>query len=169
MASSLLICLICCSTWAQNWSEPHQGSHGVEPSQQCFEFAACAALLAKIGASSNKKPTSHLLWGMQMGCTSYPTCKAIIRRRAVIVRCPNMEVPSNHHWLKYFSILPARTAQGGGARSFKDRTPMGKVRCCESWMVERIHCDRKVVGASACLSANLSAWPTDWLTNYLAS
>ena len=35
-------------------------------------------------------------------------------------------------------ILPARTAQGGGG-SFKDRKPIGEVRCCESWMAEQIH------------------------------
>ena len=30
------------------------------------------------------------------------------------------------------------TAQGGGG-SFKDRTPIGEVSCCESWMAERTH------------------------------
>ena len=34
--------------------------------------------------------------------------------------------------------LPARAAQGGGG-SFKDRKPIGEVRCCESWMGEQIH------------------------------
>ena len=35
-------------------------------------------------------------------------------------------------------MMPARTAQGGGG-SFKDWTPTGEVRCCESWMAEQTH------------------------------
>ena len=35
-------------------------------------------------------------------------------------------------------IIPVCTAQGGGG-SFKDRKPIGEVRCCESWMAEQIH------------------------------
>ena len=34
--------------------------------------------------------------------------------------------------------LPVCTAQGGGG-SFKDRKPIGEVRCCESWMAEQTH------------------------------
>ena len=34
--------------------------------------------------------------------------------------------------------IPARTAQGGGGR-FKDRKPIGEIRCCESWMAEQSH------------------------------
>ena len=36
------------------------------------------------------------------------------------------------------SMIPAGTAQGGGG-SFKDRKPIGEVRCCESWMAEQIY------------------------------
>ena len=36
-----------------------------------------------------------------------------------------------------YVCVAARTAQGGGG-SFKDRTPIGQVRCCESWMAEQI-------------------------------
>ena len=43
---------------------------------------------------------------------------------------------SNHLFL--FTYLPVCTAQGGGG-SFKDRKPIGEVRCCESWMAEQIH------------------------------
>ena len=32
--------------------------------------------------------------------------------------------------------LPVCTAQGGGG-NFKDRKPIGEVRCCESWMTEQ--------------------------------
>ena len=35
-------------------------------------------------------------------------------------------------------LLPVCTAQGGSG-SFKDRRPIGEVRCCESWMAEQIH------------------------------
>ena len=35
-------------------------------------------------------------------------------------------------------LLPVGTAQGGGG-SFKDRKPIGTVRCCESRMAEQIH------------------------------
>ena len=34
--------------------------------------------------------------------------------------------------------IPVCTAQGGSG-SFKDRKPIGEVRCCESWMAEQIH------------------------------
>ena len=34
--------------------------------------------------------------------------------------------------------VPVCTAQGGGG-SFKDRKPIGEVRCCESWMAEQTH------------------------------
>ena len=34
--------------------------------------------------------------------------------------------------------VPVCTAQGGSG-SFKDRKPIGEVRCCESWMAEQIH------------------------------
>ena len=35
-------------------------------------------------------------------------------------------------------VIPVCTAQGGSG-SFKDRKPIGAVRCCESWMAEQIH------------------------------
>ena len=34
--------------------------------------------------------------------------------------------------------IPVCTAQGGSG-SFKDRKPIGEVRCCESWMAEQTH------------------------------
>ena len=34
--------------------------------------------------------------------------------------------------------VPVRTAQGGG-ESFKDRKPIGKIGCCESWMADQNH------------------------------
>ena len=39
---------------------------------------------------------------------------------------------------KHRTGLPVCTAQGGGG-SFKDRKPIGEVRCCESWMAEQTH------------------------------
>ena len=39
----------------------------------------------------------------------------------------------------YMNIhIPVCTAQGGGG-SFKDRKPIGEVRCCESWVAEQTH------------------------------
>ena len=40
--------------------------------------------------------------------------------------------------LSFSIIIPVCTAQGGGG-SFKDRKPIGAVRCCESWMAEQTH------------------------------
>ena len=37
-----------------------------------------------------------------------------------------------------FFTHTSSTAQGGGG-SFKDRKPIGEVRCCESWMAEQSH------------------------------
>ena len=34
--------------------------------------------------------------------------------------------------------IPVCTAQGGGG-SFKDRKPIGEVRCCDAWMAEQSH------------------------------
>ena len=64
-------------------------------------------------------------------------------------------------------LMPVCTAQGGGG-SFKDRKPIGEVRCCESWMAEQIHwwierwLERRPIYLSICMSNN---WLTDWLTN----
>ena len=40
--------------------------------------------------------------------------------------------------LVYDTHIPVCTAQGGSG-SFKDRKPIGEVRCCESWMAEQTH------------------------------
>ena len=37
-----------------------------------------------------------------------------------------------------YAQVPGSTAQGGSG-SFRDRKPIGEVRCCESWMAEQIH------------------------------
>ena len=48
-----------------------------------------------------------------------------------------------------YIYIPVCTAQGGGG-SFKDRKPIGEVRCCESWMGRANPLmDRKVVGGNA--------------------
>ena len=36
----------------------------------------------------------------------------------------------------YIYYIPVCTAQGGGG-SFKDRKPIGKIRCCQSWMASK--------------------------------
>jgi hypothetical protein len=38
----------------------------------------------------------------------------------------------------YIYVYSSSTAQGGGG-SFKNRKPIGEVRCCESGMAERFH------------------------------
>ena len=49
----------------------------------------------------------------------------------------------------YIIVDTSRTAQGGGG-SFKNRTPIGDVGCCESRMAERSHCwtDRRLISLS---------------------
>ena len=43
-----------------------------------------------------------------------------------------------HRYILLYHTNTSSTAQGGGG-SFKDRKPIGEVRCCESWMAEQSH------------------------------
>ena len=52
--------------------------------------------------------------------------------------CQGLEGVSNGDSARKDSDLPGSTAQGGSG-SFKDRKPIGEVRCCESWMAEQTH------------------------------
>ena len=53
---------------------------------------------------------------------------------------PKVDLVHKHMYIicMYIYIHTSSTAQGGGG-SFKDRKPIGEVRCCESWMAEQIH------------------------------
>ena len=51
-------------------------------------------------------------------------------------------VPRNciaNYLINYISFKPTSSTTQGGGGSFKNRKPIGEVRCCESGMAERIH------------------------------
>ena len=65
--------------------------------------------------------------------------------------------------------ITSSTAQGGGG-SFKNRTPIGEVCCCESGMAKRIHWwTERCLRSPLCLSLSLTIYLPIYLPTYLSS
>ena len=94
---------------------------------------------------------------------------SVLQNRRALQGILSVQMRSNEYELIKL-LITSSTAQGGGG-SFKNRTPIGEVCCCESGMAKRIHWwTERCLRSPLCLSLSLTIYlPIYLLCIYLSS
>ena len=130
--------LICASDWSQ-WVGP-VGAFGALGAAQVYSVhsvhsARCKCTQCAASAFCALQEQAQSVHSVRCKCTRTRCTRSAHCAQSLVAAAMNHIEP---YYITVHHIIPVCTAQGGSG-SFKDRKPIGEVRCCESWMAEQTH------------------------------